>query len=95
MNLGANRAIDQVNHINSLLDESILDDEMVVDSRDKPLGHLAYSTTDLELAKSRITSMGIGIAEDISMKDEYGFRSFFVRAPKGTWLEIVEDARFQ
>jgi hypothetical protein len=94
-NVGANRAIDDVNHINSLLDESILDDETVVDSRDKPLGHLAYSTTELEAARTRIMSMGIAIAEDISMKDEYGFRSFFVRAPKGTWLEIVEDTHFQ
>ena len=40
-------------------------------------------------------SMGIMIAEDISVKDEYGFRSFFVRAPKGSWLEIVEGSRFQ
>jgi catechol 2,3-dioxygenase-like lactoylglutathione lyase family enzyme len=90
-----NNAIDGVNHINSLLDESILDGEMIMDSRDKPLGHLAYSTTDLEAAKTRIMSMGIEIAEDISMKAEYGFRSFFVRAPKGSWLEIVEDSRFQ
>ena len=94
-NVGANRAIDEVNHINSLLDESILAQEMVVDSRDKPIGHLAYSTTDLEAAKTRIMSMGITIAEDISVKEEYGFRSFFVRAPKGSWLEIVEDSRFQ
>ena len=94
-NVGTNRAIDDVNHINSLLEESILGGEMIVDSRDKPLGHLAYSTTDLEAAKARIMSMGIAIAEDISTKDEYGFRSFFVRAPKGSWLEIVEDSRFQ
>ena len=93
--VGANRAIDDVNHINSLLMEDILSSEMVVDSKDKPIGHLAYSTTDLAAAKTRIMSLGIEIAEDISMKDEYGFRSFFVRAPKGTWLEIVEDSRFQ
>jgi len=93
--MGANNAIDNVNHINSLLQETILDGEMVVDSRDKPLAHLAYSTTDLAAAKARIMSKGIQIAEDISMKEEYGFRSFFVRSPKGTWVEIVEDSRFQ
>jgi hypothetical protein len=88
-------AIDDVNHINASLTEDLLATEMVVDTRGKPIDHIAYSTTDLEGAKSRIEEAGIAIAEDISWKPEYGFRSFFVRSPKGTWLEIVEDKRFE
>jgi len=88
-------AIDMVNHINASLTEDLLATETVVDTRGKPIDHIAYSTTDLEAAKARIEAAGIAIAEDISFKDEYGFRSFFVRTPKGTWLEMVEDSRFE
>lgn len=88
-------AIDMVNHINAALTEDLLASEMVVDTRGKPIDHIAYSTTDLEAAKARIEAAGIAIGEDISFKDEYGFRSFFVRSPKGTWLELVEDSRFE
>jgi hypothetical protein len=88
-------AIDMVNHINASLTEDLLASETVVDTRGKPIDHIAYSTTDLEAAKARIEAAGIAIAEDISFKDEYGFRSFFVRSPKGTWLELVEDSPFE
>jgi catechol 2,3-dioxygenase-like lactoylglutathione lyase family enzyme len=87
-------AIDMVNHINTSLTEDLLANESVVDTRGKPIDHIAYSTADLEAAKERIEGAGIEIAEDISMKPEYGFRSFFVRTEKGSWLEIVEDSPF-
>ncbi len=87
-------AIDLVNHINASLTEDLLAEETVVDTRGKPIDHIAYSTTDLEAAKARIEVAGIEIAEDITDKPEYGFRSFFVRTAKGTWLEIVEDSPF-
>jgi predicted enzyme related to lactoylglutathione lyase len=88
-------AIDMVNHINASLVETILENEMVVDTRGKPIDHIAYSTTDLEAAKTRIEAAGIEIAEEITFKPEWGFRSFFVRSPKGTWVEMVEDSRFE
>lgn len=91
----ADNAIDGVNHIDAALMESILQAEMVVDTRGKPIDHIAYSTTDLEAARARIEAAGIAIAQDISWKPEYGFRSFFVRTEKGTWLELVEDSRFE
>jgi len=91
----ADGAIDMVNHINAALTEDLLATETVVDTRGKPIDHIAYSTTDLEAAKARIEAAGIAIAEDISFKADYGFRSFFVRTPKGTWLEMVEDSRFE
>jgi predicted enzyme related to lactoylglutathione lyase len=88
-------ALDMVNHINAALTEDMLANETVTETRGKPIDHIAYSTTDLEAAKARIEAAGIAIAEDISMKPEYGFRSFFVKSPKGTWVEMVEDSRFQ
>jgi len=88
-------AIDMINHTDVSLQETLLMDEMVVDTRGKAIDHIAYSTTDLEATKARIEGAGIEIAEDIGMKPEYGFRSFFVRSPKGTWVELVEDAHFQ
>jgi predicted enzyme related to lactoylglutathione lyase len=88
-------SIDTVNHTDVSLTEDLLSTETVVDTRGKPIDHIAYSTVDLEAAKTRIEAAGIAIAEDISFKDDYGFRSFFVRSPKGTWVEMVEDAHFE
>ena len=88
-------AFDMVNHINASLTEDLLDNEMVTETRGKPIDHIAYSTTDLEAARARIEAAGMEIAEDISIKPEYGFRSFFVKSPKGTWVEMVEDSRFE
>jgi catechol 2,3-dioxygenase-like lactoylglutathione lyase family enzyme len=90
-----NSAIDGVNHINASLQESILANETVVDTRRKPSDHIAYSTTDLDAAQARIEAAGIAIAEPASFKPEYGFRSFFVRTEKGTWVEFVEDSPFE
>jgi catechol 2,3-dioxygenase-like lactoylglutathione lyase family enzyme len=87
-------AIDDINHTLAGLQENILANEMVVDTRGKPIDHIAYSTTDLEAAKMRIIDAGIAIEEDISFKPAYGFESFFVRSPKGIWVEIVGDSPF-
>jgi catechol 2,3-dioxygenase-like lactoylglutathione lyase family enzyme len=89
------QSIDDVNHIDALLVTSMLDGEMVVDSKGKPIDHLAYSTSNLEAERDRVAAAGITIAEDISFKAEYGFRSFFVKTATGTWLEMVEDSPFQ
>lgn len=91
----ANGAIDMVNHTDVSLTEDRLQSETVVDTRGKPIDHIAYSTTDLEAAKARIEAAGIDIAEDIAFRAEYGFRSFFVRSPKGVWVEMVEDSPFE
>lgn len=87
-------AIDEVNHVSSSLMESILANEMVVDTRGKPVDHIAYSTTDLMAARERIVAAGIAIEIDIERRPEYGFDSFFVRSPKGIWVEIVADTPF-
>jgi hypothetical protein len=89
------QAIDGVNHTDAALIESVLSNEMVVDTRGKPIDHLGYSTSNLEAERDRIMKAGIAIAEDLSYKPEFGFRSFFVEAAKGTRLELVEDSQFE
>jgi catechol 2,3-dioxygenase-like lactoylglutathione lyase family enzyme len=87
-------AIDMVNHTDVSLLESILAMETVVETRGKPIDHIAYSTTDLEAAKKRIMDAGIKIEEDTSFKSDYGFKSFFLKDKKGIWVEVVEDTAF-
>lgn len=89
-----NKVIDMVNHTDVALEESILDMEMVVETRGKPIDHLGYSTIDLDAEKARILAAGVTLAEDISFKAEFGFRSFFVKSAKGIWIEILEDSPF-
>ncbi len=89
-----NKVIDMVNHTDVALQENILDTEMVVETRGKPIDHLGYSTTDLDAEKARILAAGLTLAEDISFKAEFGFRSFFVKSEKGIWIELVEDSPF-
>jgi catechol 2,3-dioxygenase-like lactoylglutathione lyase family enzyme len=90
----ADGAIDMVNHTAVSLTEDVLATEMVVETRGKPIDHIGYSTTDLDAAHARIVAAGIPIAEEISLKVELGFRSFFVKDAKGIWVEIVEDSPF-
>jgi hypothetical protein len=67
---------------------------MITETRGKPIDHIGYSTTDLEGERQRIMDEGIRIEEDIAFKPELGFRSFFVKSPKGIWVELLEDTRF-
>jgi predicted enzyme related to lactoylglutathione lyase len=89
-----NQVIDGVNHTDAALVEDVLANETVVPTRGKPIDHIGYSTANLEAERDRIKAAGITIAEDITYKPEFGFRSFFVESPKGTWLELVEDSQF-
>lgn len=57
----------------------------------RSIEHLGYSTINLDTEKARILAAGLTLAEDISFKPEYGFRSFFVKSEKGVWIEMVED----
>jgi catechol 2,3-dioxygenase-like lactoylglutathione lyase family enzyme len=90
----ANTAIDVVNITDVLEDEAYLDGQMVTDTKGKPIDHIGFSTSSLEAERDRIKAAGIEIAEDISFKQEYGFRSFFVKSAKGIWVEMVEDSAF-
>lgn len=85
--------VDQVNLTNMFVEGR--PPENPVDSKGKPIDHFAYSTTDLMGHLERIKGMGIEIAEDVSFKPEYGFKSFFIKSPQGVWVEIVEDSQFK
>lgn len=89
----ADMNIDEVNHIDFGVNEFLLDGDLV-DTRGRPIDHIAYSTTDLDAEKARIEGEGIEIVEDTSFKEDFGFRSFFVRTDRGVWVEIVEDSDF-
>jgi hypothetical protein len=84
--------VDGVNLTNTLLEN--LAPENPVDTRGKPMDHLAYSTGDIDGTLQRIMDAGIEIEEALSFKPAFGFRSFMVRSPEGVWLEIVEDSPF-
>jgi hypothetical protein len=84
--------VDGVNITNTLLENRA--PESPVDTRGKPMDHLAYSTGDIEGTLKRIMDAGIEIAEELSFKPAFGFKSFMVKSPEGVWLEIVEDTPF-
>jgi len=68
--------------------------EGAVDTRGKPIDHLGFSTGDIEATQARIEAAGVQLAEALSFKPEYGFRSFMVKSPQGVWIEILEDTPF-
>ena len=68
--------------------------EGAVDTRGKPIDHLGFSTGDIEATRTRIEAAGVQIAEPLSFKPEYGFRSFMLKSPQGVWIEILEDSPF-
>ena len=54
------------------------------------LDHLAFSFRDLRAAYQRIRRQGVEIVRPMTRDEEYGFRHFFVRAPNGVLVELVE-----
>ena len=54
------------------------------------LDHLAFSFRDLSAAYQRIRKQGVEIVRPMTRDEEYGFRHFFVRAPNGVLVELVE-----
>ena len=54
------------------------------------LDHVAFSFRDLPAAYDRIRKQGVEIVRPMTRDTEYGFRHFFVRAPNGVLVELVE-----
>jgi len=88
-------AVGGVNITDAALLQDVFEGVPQVESKGKPIDHLAYSTTDLEAEKARIEALGITIEEDISFKARFGFKSFFFKSPENVWIEFVEDSPFQ
>lgn len=54
------------------------------------LDHIAFSFRDLGAAYRRIRKSGVEIVRPLARDAEHGFRHFFVRAPNGVLVELVE-----
>jgi catechol 2,3-dioxygenase-like lactoylglutathione lyase family enzyme len=54
------------------------------------LDHIAFSFRDLTAAYKRIRKQGVEIVAPMARDAEYGFRHFFVRAPNGVLVELLE-----
>jgi catechol 2,3-dioxygenase-like lactoylglutathione lyase family enzyme len=54
------------------------------------LDHVAFSFRDLPAAYKRIRKLGVEIVQPMKRDPDYGFRHFFVRAPNGVLVELVE-----
>jgi catechol 2,3-dioxygenase-like lactoylglutathione lyase family enzyme len=60
-----------------------------VPTDDRPLGHVAFSVTDLMAMRSRVTEQGIEVVHEPAVAEE-GFLSFYVRGPEKVLIEFVE-----
>jgi glyoxylase I family protein len=58
-------------------------------SDDRPLGHIAFSVSDLDMLRDHSDKLAIEIVAEPKLAPE-GFRSFFVRAPDQVLIELVE-----
>jgi catechol 2,3-dioxygenase-like lactoylglutathione lyase family enzyme len=54
------------------------------------LDHIAFSFRDLDAAYRRIEKLDVEMVRPLSTDKDYGFRHFFVRAPNGVLVELVE-----
>ena len=54
------------------------------------LDHIAFSFRDIKAAYRRVRKQGVEIVKPLDVDAEYGFRHFFVRAPNGVLVELVE-----
>lgn len=58
--------------------------------RGRVIDHFAFSYRDIEPVFERLVRAGVTILEPISEKTDLGLRSFFVQAPDGVAVEVVE-----
>lgn len=54
------------------------------------IDHLAFSFRDLAAAHRRAKAAGVPIVRPIATDPQYGVKSFFVRAPNGVLVELVQ-----
>lgn len=54
------------------------------------IDHIAFSFRDLDAALARVQGLGMKIERPMARDPEYGFRHFFLRAPNGVLVEMLE-----
>jgi catechol 2,3-dioxygenase-like lactoylglutathione lyase family enzyme len=62
----------------------------LVSQRGRVIDHFAFSYRDIEPVHARLVAAGVPILAPIREQEELGLRSFFVQAPDGVVLEVVE-----
>ena len=55
------------------------------------IDHVAFSVADVQVAFRQMRQNGATIVRPVATSREYGLTSFFVRAPDGLLIEIVEE----
>lgn len=58
--------------------------------RGRAIDHFAFSYRDIEPVYDRLVEAGVPIVEPITENEELGLRSFYVAAPDGVVVEVVE-----
>lgn len=59
-------------------------------TKGRAVDHIAFSYRRIQPIFDRMKKAGVTIAEPISLKPEFGFRSFFIVGPDQVLIEIVE-----
>lgn len=60
-------------------------------TKGRPINHIAFSYRDIEPVFERMEAAGVEIVEPITYHDDLKMKSFFVLAPDGVLIEIVES----
>lgn len=57
----------------------------------RAMDHIAFSFADIDPVFERMVAAGTTIVDPIAVREPFGFRSFFVRAPDQLLVEVVEE----
>lgn len=66
-----------------------IDELVATDGR--VINHIAFSFRDIEPVLERMKADGVEIVDGIKMREDFGFKSFFVRGPDKILIEILEE----
>lgn len=59
-------------------------------TKGRAIDHIAFSYRKIQPIFDRMKKAGVTIAEPITVKQEFGFKSFFITGPENVLIEIVE-----
>ncbi|MBX3420594.1 MAG: VOC family protein [Pirellulaceae bacterium] len=65
--------------------------ETLLPSAGRALDHIAFSFRDIQPVRDRMQSNGVQIIDDIKLRTDFGFKSFYVLGPDHVTIEIVEE----
>lgn len=65
--------------------------ETLAPSAGRALDHIAFSFRNIEPVRDHMRDNGVEIMDDIKVRDDFGFKSFFVIGPDQVTIEVVEE----